>query len=124
MLNKSLFSSTKFVLITIVSIFGVTLSHLAVTNAAAPTGMNMMSHGTQSNVQCQSSCTTTLPSKKEELLQIREDDKDPILQPYYARMLAGGLLAALFLVKRSASFTSSWRPPDLLKIYGHYILYA
>jgi hypothetical protein len=125
MLKRGLFNSAKFVLITIVSILGVTVSHVAVTSAAAPTNMNMMSHGTQSSVQCQSSCTTTLPTKKEEeLLQVKEDDKDPVPQTYYALLLSGVTLAALFVVKRSASFTSSWRPPDLLKLYGHYILYA
>ena len=125
MLKRGLFSSAKFALITLVSIFGVSVSHLAVTSAAAPSSINMMSHGTQSSMQCQSSCNPTLPIKREdELLQAKEDDKDPIPRPYFALMISGSILAALFIVKRSASFISSWRPPDLLKLYGHYMLYA
>ncbi len=125
MLKKGLSSSAKFLLITLVSVFGLSISHVATTSAASMSAMNMAGHGAQSGIQCQSSCTSALPVKKQdELLQLRKDDEEPKPQPYYAIMLSAGLLAALFIVKRSASFISSWRPPDILGLCGQRLFYA
>ena len=67
---------------------------------------------------------SALPGNKEELLQIQKDDDDPNPQPYYIGLIAVGILAALFVASRSAAFTSSWRPPDLVKLYGQRLFYA
>ncbi|MHB1865062.1 MAG: hypothetical protein ACYCPS_02770 [Candidatus Saccharimonadales bacterium] len=115
---------SKLLLVTLFGLFG--FSHAVSTaSASASSNMNMMGHGTQSSVQCQSSCTMGLPgSKSDEFLQIRKDDQEPKPEPYYAGILAMGVLAALFILKRSASFASSWRPPDLVTLNSSFLFYA
>lgn len=117
-------SFSKLLLVTFFGLFGFTHA-VSAASAASSSNMNMMGHGTESSVQCQSSCIMGLPGdKSDELLQIRKDDEEPKPQPYYAGILAMGVLAALFILKRSASFSSSWRPPDLITLNSSFLFYA
>lgn len=114
----------KLLLVTLFGLFGFTHA-VSTVSASASSSMNMMGHGSQSSVQCQSSCIMGLPgSKSDELLQIRKDDEEPKPQPYYTGILAMGVLAALFIIKRSASFATSWRPPDLVTLNSSFLFYA
>jgi Na+-transporting methylmalonyl-CoA/oxaloacetate decarboxylase gamma subunit len=125
MLKMGLLFTTKFVLITLVSIISINVSHFAPTSAVAPTTINTSSRNTQQSVQCQSPCPPTiLVEREDKLLKVKENHKDPIPRSYHSYISPDSLLASLFTLKRSASFASSWQPPNLLKLYGNYILYA
>lgn len=83
--------------------------------------MAQMGRGTNNAAQCQSACLTALPADRQKtLLAEREEDDDKQFAAPYIVMPMLGLLGVAFSVKALIRL-ASWRPPDLVLLYGNYL---
>ncbi len=106
----------KVALLSAFAVFGLSLNHVALTNTSSMTDMG--GHGS-SVVQCQGVCNSGLPGNKQEgLLQVERNDESPEPAAYIAASLL--TLVVLTFVVKVLSLLSSWRPPDLVALCGHY----
>jgi hypothetical protein len=117
-MNISLGKLLKASLFSVFAVFGVSFSHALTVNAASMSSGAM--NQSMDSAQCQSVCMATLPiNDKDKLIAIRNDDLEPKPFPYYGAAISLLALALAFIVKRLLQLTS-WRPPDLVLLHGHY----
>jgi hypothetical protein len=113
----------KVLMLTAFAVFGLSfnLSHVASASAASMT--DMPGHSS-SPTQCQTICTSALPTEKQDRLQqVKRNNESPEPAVYLTASLTLSLIALTFIVK-IVTLLSSWRPPDLIKLNGQYLLYA
>jgi hypothetical protein len=106
----------KAAFVCLFAIFGLSFLHISI----AGHGIDAMAgHGTN-NIQCLISCATMLPGDRQDgKLQIERAGIQPDPTPYVSAGILLAFMVATFTMKLLL-FSSSWRPPDKVLLYGRY----
>ncbi len=111
----------KTLLMSSFAIFAMSFAHGTTTNTSNMSGM--AGHSTNS-IHCSGICNTGLPHEKPDgVLQNERDSKTP-QPPFYVSLEVVLALIAMSFVVKILLLLSSWRPPDLTRLYGNYLFYA
>jgi hypothetical protein len=114
-----LYAATRVLVFTIIATFGLGFSHVSIGADNTMTD-GMTASASSMSAQCQTLCMSALPPKKrDELVGIENDDRDPDEYPLFGAAFSLALLPLAFIVKELLRL-SSWRPPDLVLLSGHY----
>lgn len=117
MLNLRGVQFLKIALISVFVVFGLGFNHVALADAPLITGATSNS---SKAMRCKSVCSSGLIDEKQDGLQpFERDDKAPKPVAYIAPPVVLALITLLFVVK-ILPLLSSWRPPDLIALCGHY----
>ncbi len=106
---------TNTLLFTFLAAVGFSFSHVATTSAMQ--GMNM-GHAASGTV-CQQICMSATQTESSNKLVRYEEEKQPLPLFGYAALFLLASIALRFVVKL-LHLLSSWRPPDLISLYGRY----
>jgi hypothetical protein len=100
------------------AVFGFSFSHTSTLRTMA--GMSGMEQQATKSAVCQSICMSAVPVSTHAVpLPDEVTDKDPVVLMRLVATASLSLLVLTFIVKQLYRL-SSWRPPDIVSLYGHY----
>jgi len=106
----------KFTLLSIVTIFGLSVSHLSI-------GMSDHLMGMDNHVNaaaCQNICISIdTPLAQQRLSSVEHIEKEPRLL-YLSLIVTSIVFIGLLLASRKLYVSSSWKPPDIVLLTGKY----